>query len=166
MFESHANYKDINLHLGIPECQKYHSVLIGFKSQTELDRLHQRHIDRLEDDQDKSWECTKVLKYCEEIGMNTSTNHKCLVEWNDINKSQSWVNFFALSLSNPTPAITFARNQHLLNRMPFHHLVEYCKTKTPMEITRVYKASSSPTGIKYKFGIQVPKGIKNAINFR
>ena len=29
---------------------------------------------------DKSWECTKVLKYCEEIGMNTSTNHKCLVE--------------------------------------------------------------------------------------
>ena len=33
-----------------------------------------------------------------------------------------------------------------------------------MEITRVYKASSSPTGIKYKFGIQVPKGIKNAIN--
>jgi hypothetical protein len=30
----------------------------------------------------------EVLKYCEEIGMNTSTNHKCLVEWNDINKSQ------------------------------------------------------------------------------
>jgi hypothetical protein len=39
-----------------------------------------------------------------------------------------------------------------------------CKTKRPMEITRVHKASSSPTGIKYKFGIQVPKGIKNAIN--
>jgi hypothetical protein len=33
-----------------------------------------------------------------------------------------------------------------------------------MEITRVHKASTSPTGIKYKFGIQVPKGIKNAIN--
>jgi hypothetical protein len=32
-----------------------------------------------------------------------------------------------------------------------------------MEITRVHKASTSPTGIKYKFGIQVPKGIKNAI---
>ena len=47
---------------------------------------------------------------------------------------------------------------------PGNHIVQYCKTKTPMEITRVYKASSSPTGIKYKFGIQVPKGIKNAIN--
>jgi hypothetical protein len=33
-----------------------------------------------------------------------------------------------------------------------------------MEITRVHKASTSPTGIKYKFGVQVLKGIKNAIN--
>jgi hypothetical protein len=33
-----------------------------------------------------------------------------------------------------------------------------------MEITRIHKASTSSTGIKYKFGIQVPKGIKNAIN--
>jgi hypothetical protein len=31
-----------------------------------------------------------------------------------------------------------------------------------MKITRLHKASTSPTGIKYKFGIQVPKGIKNA----
>ncbi len=48
--------------------------------------------------------------------------------------------------------------------MPFCHLIRYCKAKTPMEITRVHKASTSPTGIKYKFGIQVPKGIKNAFN--
>jgi hypothetical protein len=48
--------------------------------------------------------------------------------------------------------------------MPFRHLIRYCKTKTPMEISRVHKASTSPTSIKYKFGIQVPKGIKNAIN--
>jgi hypothetical protein len=121
-------------------------------------------LDRLEDDQNKSWQCTKVLKYCEETGMNTSTNHKSLVEWNDINKSQSWVNFFALSLSNPTPIITFARNQNLLGRIPFSHIIQYCKTKTPMENTRVHKASTCPTGIKYKFGIQVLKGIKNAIN--
>jgi hypothetical protein len=42
--------------------------------------------------------------------------------------------------------------------------MRYWKAKTPMNITRVYKASTSPTSIKYKFGIQVPKGIKNAIN--
>jgi hypothetical protein len=105
-----------------------------------------------------------VLKYCEEIGMITSTNHKCLVEWNDINKSQSWVNFFALSLGRPAPVISFARNQNLLNRMLFYHLIRYCKTKTQMEITRIYKASTSLTSIKYNFGIQVPKGTKNAIN--
>jgi hypothetical protein len=135
------------------------------KSQTELDCMHQLHVlDMTEDDKNGSWECTKVLIYCEEIGMNTSTKPKCLVEWNHINKSQSWVNFIALSLSDPTPVIPFARNQNLLNRMPFCHLVRYCKTKTPMEIIRAHKASTSPTGIKYKLGIQVPKGIKNAIN--
>jgi hypothetical protein len=165
MFGNCANYENIDLHLGIPECQIYQSALTRSKSQIELDRLHRLHLlDSLEDDQDMSWECTKVLKYCEEIGTNTSTNHKCLVEWNDINKSQSWVNFFALSLSDPTPIISFARNRNLLNRMPFCHLIRYCKAKTPMEITRVHKASTSPTGIKYKFGIQVPKGIKNALN--
>jgi hypothetical protein len=116
MVENHANYKNIDLHLGIPECQIYHSAMTGSKSQIELGCLHQLHLlDRLEYDQDKSWECTKMLKYCEEIGMNTSTNHKCLVEWNDINKSQSWVNFFALSLSDPIPVISFATNQNLLH---------------------------------------------------
>jgi hypothetical protein len=63
--------KNIDLHLGIPECQIYHSALTGSKPQIELDRLHQLHLlERLEDDQDKSCECTKLLKYCEEIGMN------------------------------------------------------------------------------------------------
>jgi hypothetical protein len=33
-----------------------------------------------------------------------------------------------------------------------------------MEITRIHMASISPSRIKYKFGIQVSKGIKNAIN--
>jgi len=110
MFENNADYKDVDLHLGLPECQIYHSSLIGSKSQTELDRLLQLHIlDKSDNDQNKSWKCTKVLKYCEELGVNTSTNHTCLVEWNDINRSQSWVNFFALSLSNPTPIITFCK---------------------------------------------------------
>jgi hypothetical protein len=48
--------------------------------------------------------------------------------------------------------------------MPFCHLIRYCKTKTPMEITRIHKVSTGTTSIKYKFGIQVLKGIKNAIN--
>jgi hypothetical protein len=62
LIENHANNKNIDLHLGIPECQIYHSALTGSKSQIELDRLHQLQLlDRLEDDQDKSWECTKIV---------------------------------------------------------------------------------------------------------
>jgi hypothetical protein len=34
----------------------------------------------------------------------------------------------------------------------------------PVDIARILKVSTSPTGIKYKFDIQVPKGIKNAID--
>jgi hypothetical protein len=33
-----------------------------------------------------------------------------------------------------------------------------------MDIARILKASTSSAGIKYKFGIQVPKGIKNEID--
>jgi hypothetical protein len=33
-----------------------------------------------------------------------------------------------------------------------------------VDIARILKVSTSPTGIKCKFGIQVPKGIKNAID--
>jgi hypothetical protein len=60
-------------------------------------------LDMSEDDKDRSWECTKVLKYCEEKGVDGNTNYNCLVELNKTNKSQSWVNFFAVSVSNPKP---------------------------------------------------------------
>jgi hypothetical protein len=82
-------------------------------------------LDKEEDDLDESWGCAKVLKYREDSGMDMKTNHNCLVEWNGIDKSQSWVNFFALSLNNPTPIIAFARKHNLLDKMAFQHLVHY-----------------------------------------
>jgi hypothetical protein len=36
--------------------------------------------------------------------------------------------------------------------------------KPPLNIAKVQKVTSNPTAVKYKFGIQVPKGIKNAIS--
>jgi hypothetical protein len=48
--------------------------------------------------------------------------------------------------------------------MPFCHLTQYCRSNTAVHIARILKVSTSPAGIKYKFGIQVPKGIKNAID--
>jgi hypothetical protein len=79
------------------------------------------------------------------------------------NKSQSWVNFFALSLSNSTRIVLFGRNYNLLDKMPFQHLVHYCKARTTVDTVRVLKVSTCSTSVKYKFGRQVPKGIKNVI---
>jgi hypothetical protein len=47
--------------------------------------------------------------------------------------------------------------------MSFCHLTQYCRSNTAVDITRILKVSTIPAGIKYKFGIQVSKGIKNAI---
>jgi hypothetical protein len=104
-----------------------------------------------------------------EKGNVNSSNHKCLVEWNDVNKTKSRVNyyFFALSLFNPRPIISCASINNLLDKMPFCHLTQYCRSNTAVDIARILKVSTSPAGMKYKFGIQVPKGtkgIKNAID--
>jgi hypothetical protein len=86
------------------------------------------------------------------------------VEWDDINKTKSWVNYFVLSLSNPKPIISFAKNNNLLDKMPFCHLTQYCRSNMAVDIARILKVSTGPADIKYKFGVQVPKGSKNAIN--
>jgi hypothetical protein len=75
-----------------------------------------------------------------------------------------WVNYFALSLSNPKPIISFARNNNLLDKMPSCHLTQYCRSNTALDIARILKLSTSPAGIKYMFVIQVRKGIKNEID--
>jgi hypothetical protein len=48
--------------------------------------------------------------------------------------------------------------------MPFCHLTQYCRSNMAVDIERILKVSTRPAGIKYKFGVQVPKGIKNAID--
>jgi hypothetical protein len=85
------------------------------------------------------------------------------VEWNNINKTQSWITFSALSLSNPTPIIPFTQKNQVIDNMSFCHPVQYCKSKTEVETAEIQKVSTSTTCAKYKFDSQVPKGIKNAI---
>jgi hypothetical protein len=90
------------------------------KSQIDFACLLQLHmLDKTEEDKDMSWECFKVADYCKEKGDVNNSSHKCLVEWNDINKTKSWVNYFALSLSNAKTIISFTRNNSLLDKMPF-----------------------------------------------
>jgi hypothetical protein len=65
---------------------------------------------------------------------------------------------------NPKPIMSFSRNNNLLDKMPFCHLTQYCRSNMAVDIARILKVSTSPAGIKYKFSIQVPKEIKNTID--
>jgi hypothetical protein len=92
-----------------------------------------------------------------------NTSYNCLVEWNDMSKSQSSVNFFALSLINTIPIISLVRKNYYLDKMPFWFW-HFIQSKASTLIVNAQKISVNTTGIKYKFGIQVRRGIKNAIN--
>jgi hypothetical protein len=72
--------------------------------------------------------------------------------------------FLALILVNAKSIISFTRNNNHLDKILFCHLTQYCRSNTTVDIARKLKISTSPAGIKYKFGIQVPKGIKNPID--
>jgi hypothetical protein len=106
LFQGHGKSQAQDLQLGVLECKVYDNVVLNTKSQVDFDRLLQLHtLDNTEEDNDMSWECYKEVYYCKEKEDVNSSNHKCLVEWNDINKTKSWVNYFSLSLSNPIPVI-------------------------------------------------------------
>jgi hypothetical protein len=76
------------------------------KSQVDFDCLLQLHMsDKTEEDNDMSWESCKVSDY--------------LVEWNDVNKTKSCVNLFALSLSNPKTISSFEGTITFYIRCPF-----------------------------------------------
>jgi hypothetical protein len=165
LFHGHRKSQAQDLQSGILECKVYHHPVMNNESHLDFDcLLHLSKLDNTEEDNDMSWECHKVVDYCKEKGDVNSSNHKCLVGWKDINMTKSWVNYFALCLSNPKPISLFARNNDLLDKMPFCHLTQYCRSNTAVDIARIIKVSTSPAAIKYKFGIQVPKGIKNAID--
>jgi hypothetical protein len=94
LFQRHGKSQAQDLQLGILECKVYHNVLMNTKFQVDFDRLLQLHmLDQTEEVKDMSWECHKVLDYCKEKGDVNSSNHKCLVEWNDVNKTKSWMNY-------------------------------------------------------------------------
>ncbi len=55
------------------------------------------------------------------------------------------------------------KNNNILHKMPSCDLTQYFKNKIAIEMAKFYKTLVSPTCIRYKFGIWVPRGIKNAI---
>jgi hypothetical protein len=140
LFQRHGKPQAQDLQLGVVECKVYHNVLMKTKSHVDFDCLSQLHLlDKTEENKDMSWKCYKVVEYFKEKGDLNISNHKCLVEGNDINKTKSWVNYFALSLIRPTPIVSFARKNNLLDKMPFCHRNQYCRSNTAVDIARILR---------------------------
>jgi hypothetical protein len=92
LFQGHGKSQEQYLQSGIVEYKVYHNFLLNTRSQVDFDRLLQLHmLDYIEEDNDMSWECHKVVNYHKEKGYVNSSNLKCLIEWNDvdINKIKS-----------------------------------------------------------------------------
>jgi hypothetical protein len=87
----------------------------------------------------------KCLNIMKTRGESYRHQHDCLVEWKKVNKTQSWVNLFALSLSKPTPIMAFAGANNVLHKMPFRHLVQCCKSMTEILIARVQNVLANTT---------------------
>jgi hypothetical protein len=139
------------------ECKVYHDFLINAKYQDDFDFSGQLHsLDMMETQEEKDiyWECCKVVNFCKEIGDDNGANQTCLVEWNNINKTKTRMKYFALSLNDPKTVISFASNNNLLDKMSFCHLTQIRRSNTAVDIARIHKFSTSPTGIN-KFGIQL-----------
>jgi hypothetical protein len=119
IFKGQGNFKHIDLQLGFTEYKVYYIAMLVSNSQSKFDCLRQLHtLDMIDDNKERFWECIEVLKYCEENGVDGNTNYNYLVEWNDMNTSQLWANFFVLSLSNPSPIISFAGKNTIWIRFP------------------------------------------------
>jgi hypothetical protein len=68
------------------------------------------------------------------------------------------------SQKSHTHIISFSKENDYLRKITFYHLIQYCKSKPSTIIAKAQKVSANTAGIQYKFGIQVPKGIKNEVN--
>jgi hypothetical protein len=131
------------------ECKIYHDTLMNSKSRNDFDRLRNLHtMDMIEEYNNKSWQWSKMLEYNEERGASGEHQLNCLVEWKNLNKTQSWFNIFTLSHSNPTPIIAYTRANNVLDQMPFCHLIQYCKIKTEVEVARIQKVSTNTKCVK------------------
>ena len=104
------------------------------------------------------WDVKKVL--CHRI-KNGSAEAK--VEWKSPTKTTSWVDMHSLAFQDPTTILKHARNNHLLSQKPFSVLANHCVGDAPSKMVKACKAKVLAQGKKFKFGIRVPFGIKQAM---
>ena len=111
-------------------------------------------------DFDKSlWDVHRVLRHRGE--------HKKVeiyVEFKDPNKRKQWVSLFAIALQDPIPILKYAKNKKLLGKSPFKILVNHCSGDAPSQLVKAFKTAGKPGDPKFKFGVQVPLGVEQALS--
>ena len=85
--------------------------------------------------------------------------------WNDPNYSQTWVSMDSLILHNPIPLVMYLIKNKLTHEKEFKPLLHLCKPIMSARYRSILNAKTAArTGkAKYKFGVQVPFGVRHAI---
>ena len=76
--------------------------------------------------------------------------------------NEAWVDMNAVVLQDPIPILHYVKANHLQSQQEFQNLVNYCAGEAPSELSRAFKAQTKPGSPKFKFGVQVPMGLKQA----
>ena len=90
-------------------------------------------------------------------------NVELYVEFKNPNKSKQWVNLFALALQDLIPTLKYAKNKKLLGKNPSKILVNHSSGVALSQLVKALKATVKPGGPKFKFGVQVLLGVKQAL---
>ena len=162
--------------MDVKERKVYHQTVEGNSSQERKNRLletlaHDQALsneycaDSLEYDEfftDKTWDID-VIDGHRQVGPHRSRRTELKCCWKDPNKSGSWVDFNAVLLQDPISIVKYARRKKLLSHKPFTAVVNYCLGDTPSYLARAFKAKVRPAGPKFKFGVEVPLRMIDAI---
>jgi len=124
-----------------------------------LQAMDQSNID---DEEDDDWNVKRVLGHRTIKRKGTNIN-QVKAEFADVNKSKAWIDMFALCMMDPLPILRYAKKKHILDAKPFKSLVNYCQGKPMNQMVRAFKARTHPGMPKFKFGVQVPMGVRQAL---
>ena len=107
---------------------------------------------------DSLWNIRNILSHRHRNG---KIEVKC--KFQDLNQSIAWIDMQALSIQDPIPILKYAQKKHLMTQRPFYALAKYCIGDAPSRLVRIFRVKTKPGHGRYKFGIEVPFGIRTAL---
>ena len=115
-----------------------------------------------------TWPVKKVLRHSQ---FHTSRGDNTALEvlWDHPSGEKSWIDFYSLALHDPISILKYARKKHIVGQDPFKRLGKLFLYKIQdirnesSNYTKAYKANTNVFGRKYKFGVEVPRSVRHAL---